>query len=62
MTNAPRPPACHFAHQMSTAFSYTPNTAAASSRFRPATNAATARNRPSPTWPPPTASQPHQRP
>ncbi|MFJ1566049.1 hypothetical protein ACIOG8_17785 [Streptomyces erythrochromogenes] len=45
MTSASRPPSCHFAHQMSTAFSDTPNKAATSSRSRPATNAATARNR-----------------
>ncbi|WP_202516357.1 hypothetical protein [Streptomyces sp. SID161] len=40
-----RPPACRFAHQLSTAFNDTPNTEATSSRSRPATNAATARSR-----------------
>lgn len=41
ITNPPRPPTGRFAHQLSTAFSDTPNTAATSLRSRPATNAAT---------------------
>lgn len=40
-----RPPASHFVHQLSTALNETWNTAATSSRVRPATNAATARSR-----------------
>ncbi|MFI5755729.1 hypothetical protein [Streptomyces sp. NPDC051569] len=45
MTSARRPPACHFAHQPSTAFNDTSNIAATSSLSRPTINAATARSR-----------------
>lgn len=37
MTSAPRPPACHFAHHVSAAFSDTPNTVATSPQSRPVT-------------------------